>query len=53
MAVLAHDPPVLRRTWLDSALAFCRRQPLGTFGLVVVVVAAIAGLSPGECPLWS
>jgi len=45
MTVLAHDPPALRRTWLDASLAFCRRQPLGTFGLVVVVVAAIAGLS--------
>jgi peptide/nickel transport system permease protein len=45
MTVLAHDPPALRRTWLDAALTFARRQPLGTFGLVVVVVAAIAGLS--------
>ena len=45
MTVLVQDAPALRRSWLDSALVFSRRQPLGTFGLVVVVVAAIAGLS--------
>jgi peptide/nickel transport system permease protein len=45
MTVLAHDAPAFRRSWLDSAFTFARRQPLGTFGLVVVVVAAIAGLS--------
>jgi len=45
MTVLAQDAPALRRSWLDTAFAFSRRQPLGTFGLVVVVVAAIAGLS--------
>ena len=31
---------VLRRAWI-----FCRRQPLGTFGLLIVVITAIAGLS--------
>jgi peptide/nickel transport system permease protein len=30
----------LRRAWI-----FCRRQPLGTFGMVIVVIMAIAGLS--------
>ena len=45
MTVLAQDAPALRRSWLDTAFAFSRRQPLGTFGLVVVVAAAIAGLS--------
>src|ERR1700735_892176 len=46
MTVLA-DPPqtVRRRTWLDAAFTFARRQPLGTVGLVVVIVAALAGLS--------
>src|ERR1700752_3887855 len=33
-------PSVLRRAWI-----FCRRQPLGTFGLLIVVITAIAGLS--------
>src|SRR5258707_5422645 len=45
MTVLAQDAPALRRSWLDTAFTFSHRQPLGTFGLVVVVVAAIAGLS--------
>ena len=45
MTVVVQDAPALRRSWLDTAFAFSRRQPLGTFGLVVVVVAAIAGLS--------
>jgi peptide/nickel transport system permease protein len=45
MTVLVQDAPALRRSWLDTAFAFSSRQPLGTFGLVVVVVAAIAGLS--------
>jgi peptide/nickel transport system permease protein len=33
----------LRRVWI-----FCRRQPLGTFGMVIVVIMAIAGL----CAEW-
>ena len=43
----AIPPPeaVDRRTWLDASLTFVRRQPLGTVGLVVVIVAAVAGLS--------
>src|SRR6185503_1040778 len=49
MTVLAdpavHVSGVRRRTWWDKTLTFARRQPLGTFGLVVVIVAAIAGLS--------
>jgi peptide/nickel transport system permease protein len=45
MTVLTQHAPAFRRSWLDSALAFARRQPLGTFGLIVVVIAAIAGLS--------
>ena len=46
MTVVAEHPAtVRRRTWLDMALTFARRQPLGTFGLLVVIVAAAAGLS--------
>src|SRR4029453_4565945 len=33
------------RSLLQRALIFCRRQPLGTFGMVLVVVMAIAGLA--------
>ena len=38
-------PEEIRRSWRDAALGFCRRQPLGTFGLAIVVIAAVAGLS--------
>lgn len=34
----------IRRSWLRSTLRFCRRQPLGTFGLVIVIIMAFAGL---------
>jgi peptide/nickel transport system permease protein len=43
-AVAAPEPP-LRRPLLRRALTFCRRQPLGTFGLALVLVMAIAGLA--------
>jgi len=33
-----------RRTFLRKALVFVRRQPLGTLGLVLVVVFALAGI---------
>ena len=45
MTAIANDPPEIRRSWPQAARLFVRRQPLGTFGLVIVVVAAIAGLS--------
>lgn len=45
MTAIANDPPELRRSWPQAAHLFVRRQPLGTFGLVIVVVAGIAGLS--------
>ncbi len=45
MTAIANDPPEIRRSWTQAARLFVRRQPLGTFGLVIVVVAAIAGLS--------
>ena len=34
----------LRRTWLQSVLRFCRRQPLGTFGLLLVLIMAVTGI---------
>ncbi|HYC64563.1 MAG TPA: ABC transporter permease, partial [Reyranellaceae bacterium] len=37
----------LNRSWLGSALKFCRRQPLGTVGLLLVVVMFVAGACAG------
>jgi len=42
------DSPEIRRSRLRAAWVFCRRQPLGTFGMVIVVVMALAGL----CADW-
>src|SRR5215468_3269479 len=42
------DSPEIRRSRLRAAWVFCRRQPLGTFGMVIVVVMAVAGL----CADW-
>jgi peptide/nickel transport system permease protein len=36
--------PVSYRSLSQRVLIFCRRQPLGTFGMVLVVIMAIAGL---------
>jgi peptide/nickel transport system permease protein len=33
------------RSWRASIIRFCRREPLGTVGLVLVLVMALAGLS--------
>ena len=33
------------RSWRAGIIRFCRRQPLGTVGLVLVLVMALAGLS--------
>lgn len=46
MAVMTSEvPDEIQRSWRTAALRFCRRQPLGTFGLAIVIVTAIAGLS--------
>ena len=36
------DVPEGHRSLLQRALIFCRRQPLGTFGLVLVEITAVA-----------
>jgi peptide/nickel transport system permease protein len=41
---IAEDFSELRRSRLRTALNFCVRQPLGTFGMVIVVIMAVAGL---------
>ena len=38
------DLPGGRRSLVGRALVFARRQPLGTFGLALVLVMAVAGL---------
>ena len=38
------EAPELQVSWGTRAREFCRRQPMGTFGLVLVVVMFIAGL---------
>ena len=48
MTAVATDPPgdVRRSHGVDGVAAlFARRQPLGTFGLAIVIIAGIAGLS--------
>jgi peptide/nickel transport system permease protein len=37
----------LDRGWLAACLKFCRRQPLGTAGLVIVIVMFVAGAFAG------
>jgi peptide/nickel transport system permease protein len=42
-ADVAGDEPWRPRTPLGRALDFCRRKPLGTIGLLIVVIFALAG----------
>jgi peptide/nickel transport system permease protein len=35
----------IRPTILQRVLRFCRKEPLGTFGMVLVIIVAIAGLT--------
>jgi len=44
MTAVVDDALEIRRSWLDVSLTFCRRQPLGSFGLAIVIITAIAGL---------
>ncbi len=44
-AITTEAPEAIHRSWRTAALRFCRRQPLGTFGLAIVIIAAVAGLS--------
>lgn len=46
MSVSVFDPDAidLRPTLWVRALRFCRRQPLGTFGLALVLIIAVTGL---------
>jgi peptide/nickel transport system permease protein len=42
---IGDNVPEIRRSRLRAAWIFCRLQPLGTFGILIVVITAIAGLS--------
>lgn len=42
--VPVEDVDEFRRPWLRSTLRFLRKQPLGTFGLVIVIIIAFAGI---------
>ena len=44
ISAIVDDVPEIRRPRLRKAWIFCRRQPLGTFGMVLVVIMAIAGI---------
>ncbi len=44
-AITTEAPEAIHRSWRKATLGFCRRQPLGTFGLAIVIIAAVAGLS--------
>ena len=48
LPAIADDVPDSRRSMWRRAWIFCRRQPLGTIGMVIVIIMAIAGLS-AEC----
>ena len=43
--VLADDAPVPRRSAWQASVQFCKREPLGTFGLVLVIIMAITGFT--------
>ncbi|HSU04190.1 MAG TPA: ABC transporter permease [Acetobacteraceae bacterium] len=42
--VIAEAEPALEHSALRRAIGFCRCQPLGTFGMAIVLVIAVAGL---------
>ena len=51
MTAITEEAPVLERTAWSKAMHFVRRQPLGTFGLLIVIVMFAAGaLSPVFAP---
>jgi peptide/nickel transport system permease protein len=51
--VIVHDFVEIRRSPWQRTWNFCRRQPLGTFGMVIVVIMALAGLCADEIAPYS
>src|SRR3974377_568907 len=43
--VIADDIIELRRSFWQATLHFCRREPLGAFGALLVLIIAVTGLS--------
>src|SRR3954447_2525222 len=44
IASAAEDAVEIYRSFWQATLHFCRREPLGAFGLVIVVIMAVTGL---------
>jgi peptide/nickel transport system permease protein len=44
-ATVIDDAPLPQRSFWQSTLRFCTRQPLGTFGLILVIVMAVTGFT--------
>jgi peptide/nickel transport system permease protein len=44
-AVASDDLAEIPRSWRAGTIKFCRRQPLGSVGLAIVLVMAVAGLA--------
>src|SRR5580698_4155080 len=44
LPAIVEDVPESHRSLIRRAWIFCRRQPLGTFGLVLVIIMALAGI---------
>lgn len=44
-ATTADDSILPRATWWQASIRFCKRQPLGTFGLVLVIIMSVVGFS--------
>ena len=44
-ATVIDDAPLPQRSFWQSTLLFCKRQPLGTFGLILVIVMAVTGFT--------
>jgi len=44
-ATVIDDAPLPQRSFWQSTLRFCKRQPLGTFGLILVIVMAVTGFT--------
>ena len=44
-ATVIDDAPLPQRSFWQSTLRFCKRQPLGTFGLILVIIMAVTGFT--------
>src|SRR5215469_217315 len=54
LSTTVHSPPIvsditadeieLRRSFWQATLHFCRREPLGAFGMLIVIVMAVTGV---------